>query len=204
MASQPEQHARVGNPTLARSRRRIIATSQTRTFTWRTAWASENFPLRGQFLLSLALKPSVRDLNLLRFRRGDARAKTRALVANGHSSLPLRAAPNQSCHPKWLFPTVQFNNARVLPCHHSVTDEKRPLCVCRHSLDTATFNRYIEPFLGAGSVFFYLEPKRAIIGDTNPDLIAAYKGTKNDWRHLQQLLRAYQRKHSDLQCRKYS
>jgi DNA adenine methylase len=62
----------------------------------------------------------------------------------------------------------------------------------------STFNRYIEPFLGAGSVFFYLEPKRAIIGDTNSDLIAAYKGIKNDWRHLQHLLRSHQRRHSDL------
>lgn len=60
-----------------------------------------------------------------------------------------------------------------------------------------TFNRYIEPFLGAGSVFFYLEPKRAILGDANPDLIATYKGIKSDWRRLQHLLRRHQHMHSD-------
>ena len=60
-----------------------------------------------------------------------------------------------------------------------------------------TFNCYIEPFLGAGSVFFHLEPKRAVLGDSNPDLIAAYKGIKNDWRRLQHLLRHHQRMHSE-------
>jgi DNA adenine methylase len=59
------------------------------------------------------------------------------------------------------------------------------------------FNRYIEPFLGAGSVFFYLEPRKAILGDMNPDLIAAYKGIKRDWRRLQRLLGHHQRKHSN-------
>lgn len=59
------------------------------------------------------------------------------------------------------------------------------------------FNRYIEPFLGAGSVFFYLEPKKAILGDLNPDLIATYKGVKRDWRRLLKLLNYHQLKHSD-------
>jgi DNA adenine methylase len=37
------------------------------------------------------------------------------------------------------------------------------------------FKRYYEPFLGAGSLFLELKPKRAYLSDLNPDLICAYK-----------------------------
>lgn len=59
------------------------------------------------------------------------------------------------------------------------------------------YNRYIEPFLGGGSVFFHLQPQEAILGDVNPDLIATYNGIKNDWKGLYQLLHEHQRKHCD-------
>lgn len=41
--------------------------------------------------------------------------------------------------------------------------------------------RYIEPFFGGGALFFYLEPKRAIINDINAKLINFYLGVKNDF-----------------------
>ncbi len=41
--------------------------------------------------------------------------------------------------------------------------------------------RYIEPFFGGGALFFYLEPKRAIINDINSKLISFYLGVKNDF-----------------------
>jgi DNA adenine methylase len=45
--------------------------------------------------------------------------------------------------------------------------------------------RYIEPFFGGGAMFFYLEPKQAIINDINSKLIAFYKGVKSDFDNLQ-------------------
>src|SRR5690606_11457234 len=60
-----------------------------------------------------------------------------------------------------------------------------------------TFNRYIEPFLGAGSVFFHLHPQSAILGDINPDVIAAYKGIKDNWKGVKRSLQYHQRMHSE-------
>ena len=42
------------------------------------------------------------------------------------------------------------------------------------------FNIYIEPFLGSGSVLFHLAPNKALLGDTNQELIATYSGLKQD------------------------
>lgn len=41
------------------------------------------------------------------------------------------------------------------------------------SVDPA--GRYIEPFCGSACLFFEIEPRRAILGDINKDLITAYK-----------------------------
>lgn len=44
--------------------------------------------------------------------------------------------------------------------------------------------RYIEPFFGGGALFFYLEPRQAIINDINTKLIAFYRGVRDDYAHL--------------------
>jgi len=70
--------------------------------------------------------------------------------------------------------------------------------VQRHAeLIPKTFNRYIEPFLGGGSVFFYLQPSQSLLGDTNPDLIAAYRGIKENWKGVVKSLQYHSRQHSD-------
>ncbi|MGG3739240.1 DNA adenine methylase [Aeribacillus pallidus] len=38
---------------------------------------------------------------------------------------------------------------------------------------------YIEPFVGGGSVFLYVNPKNAILSDLNSELIDLYKGIRN-------------------------
>jgi DNA adenine methylase len=58
-----------------------------------------------------------------------------------------------------------------------------------------SFNTYIEPFLGAGSVYFYLQPEKAILGDFNQDLIATYRSIQVDWQSLQSSLRYRQTRH---------
>jgi len=61
----------------------------------------------------------------------------------------------------------------------------------------AKYNRYIEPFLGGGSVFFFLQPERSILGDRNVDLITTYRGIRDDWVSLKKLLEKHQKKHGE-------
>lgn len=44
--------------------------------------------------------------------------------------------------------------------------------------------KYIEPFFGGGALYFYLEPKNAIINDINEKLISFYKGVQTDYQTL--------------------
>jgi DNA adenine methylase len=59
------------------------------------------------------------------------------------------------------------------------------------------YNKYIEPFLGGGSVFFHLKPNESLLGDINPDIIAVYQGIKTNWRYIKRSLQYHQRMHSN-------
>lgn len=58
------------------------------------------------------------------------------------------------------------------------------------------FNNYYEPFLGGGSIFFYLKSKgliknKAYLSDSNQDLINTYKIIKNNLKELVLLLKTH-------------
>ncbi|RMF05438.1 DNA adenine methylase [Candidatus Woesearchaeota archaeon] len=46
------------------------------------------------------------------------------------------------------------------------------------------FNRYLEPFVGSGAVFFYVvqtySPSKSIISDINKELMTAYEIVRDD------------------------
>ena len=69
--------------------------------------------------------------------------------------------------------------------------------VRKHSdLFPEEFNRYIEPFLGSGAVFFHLQPKNAILGDLSKDLINTYQAIKDDWSLVYRYLKEHHNNHS--------
>ena len=47
-----------------------------------------------------------------------------------------------------------------------------------------TFDRYLEPFVGGGALFFALRPARAMLADANEWLITTYAAIRDDWQRV--------------------
>jgi DNA adenine methylase len=75
---------------------------------------------------------------------------------------------------------------------------KRWLTFCIDSqFHIPKYNRYIEPFVGSGAMFFHQAPNHAILNDLNEELINAYSALKSDWKKVVSILSRYQRSHSE-------
>lgn len=53
------------------------------------------------------------------------------------------------------------------------------------------FGKYIEPFLGGGALFFFLQPSKSILSDSNEELINCFKIVQNNVDQLIQILKTY-------------
>jgi DNA adenine methylase len=62
-------------------------------------------------------------------------------------------------------------------------------------------HRYVEPFLGSGAVFFnvqaLLQPSRALLSDTNAELIDTFRAVRDEVDDLIELLRQHHKQHSE-------
>lgn len=43
-----------------------------------------------------------------------------------------------------------------------------------------SFNRYIEPFIGGGALFFALGNSNSVLADSNPELVVTYTVVRDD------------------------
>ena len=60
------------------------------------------------------------------------------------------------------------------------------------------YDTYYEPFIGGGSLFFYLKPQKAYISDINIELVNCYQVIKNDVSALLKNLESKKDKTSDI------
>jgi len=58
------------------------------------------------------------------------------------------------------------------------------------------YNKYFEPFLGAGAVFLHLKPQKAILNDMNTELIEAYKVIRDAPKQLIEELKKHEENNS--------
>lgn len=61
---------------------------------------------------------------------------------------------------------------------------KRALLTQLEALFPRSFERYFEPFVGGGAVFFHLQPETATLADYNADLINAYRVVRDNVEEL--------------------
>ena len=53
------------------------------------------------------------------------------------------------------------------------------------------FNRYLEPFIGGGALFFFINKNNSIISDTNKELINLYKEISKNPKKIIKNLKKY-------------
>ncbi|BAZ43763.1 DNA adenine methylase [Chondrocystis sp. NIES-4102] len=76
---------------------------------------------------------------------------------------------------------------------------KRQLLAAIKQYIPQRFTQYYEPFVGAGAVLFFLQPKNSLINDTNSELINCYRVIKDHPQELINLCQQHQHNH----CKEY-
>lgn len=71
-------------------------------------------------------------------------------------------------------PTNQMDSVKVRPVLKWAGGKTQLLPQLLASIPS-TYEKYLEPFIGGGALFFSLESKRSVIGDNNAELINLYK-----------------------------
>lgn len=71
----------------------------------------------------------------------------------------------------------------------------------RAIIDTKNYDRYVEPFIGGGSVFFSLESSSSVISDVNPELINFYRKLRDEpvelYKAVEEHLEIFEKSESD-------
>jgi len=93
---------------------------------------------------------------------------------------------------------MAMNNQKLLP-FLKWPGGKRWLIAKHGDCFPKQFDRYYEPFLGGGAVFFFLQPSQAILSDLNGELIELYQVMRDEHSKLAQYMREHQRLH----CKEY-
>ncbi len=83
----------------------------------------------------------------------------------------------------------------VIPFLKWAGDKRWLVSRCADLLPT-NVDHYIEPFLGSGAVFFYLDPPTALLSDANQTLIETYRAVRNSWRKVSEALDEHHDNHS--------
>jgi len=73
---------------------------------------------------------------------------------------------------------------------------KRWLVDKHFDLLNVEFDRFIEPFLGSGAVFFRLAPEKAILCDKNSQLIDTYRAIQEDWQQVEKYIKSHHTNHN--------
>lgn len=73
---------------------------------------------------------------------------------------------------------------------------KRWLIPKLDQIERPAFDRYVEPFLGGGAMFFAIHPRKALLADTNEELINAYKCLRRSPLEIETRLQQLHRRHS--------
>lgn len=87
-------------------------------------------------------------------------------------------------------PTVDPKRPPVRPFLRWAGSKRRLLPKILPRLPTK-YDRYVEPFLGGGSLFFALRPEKAVLSDLNRDLIRAYRAVRDDVEQVIEALRTF-------------